>query len=84
MNQERKSRITDEERRFINREGGSLYVNALLVYMRDEELTLEEAYQNVISDPNQQEQIPGFTDARTFLLKHAEVLRIETDVEAST
>lgn len=84
MEKERRSFISQEEYDFINAtKGGTLYVNGLLLHMKEEGVTLKEAYEKAITKPDQEEHIPAYTRARDFLLEHAKTFGLETDAKVS-
>lgn len=80
MEEEKPRQISEEESAFISSQidGGFIYITALLQLMRNNNLTLKEAYKLAVEESNQEEHIPSYNRARDFLTQHAERLGIDT------
>lgn len=74
--------ITDDEANFIAESGQMpLYVEGMLSIVRRTGQTLEEIYNQAISEPGNEEHIPAVKQARDFLAKNSDRfgLTVSTD-----
>jgi len=80
MRDREQSVISEEEVNYINEytKEGTIYIQGFLSTMRKECLTLEEVYQQAVSEPLMNKtQIAAVNDAKDFLSLHAKQLKIE-------
>lgn len=73
--------IQKKEREFIEQEIGLkrviLATESLINFIRGDGLSINEAYERVISRPDSEQDIPAFARARDFLTEHATRFEIE-------